>query len=321
MSVYYDKRNKRWRYTFNQVINGNRVRVTKLLPAAWDRSQAKEFDQKETARLYGVATGTIKQRHFIGDAVVLYCKYKCPELKVGLEIEKELARLFCYFDDRYIDELAEVSRDYWESEQDKVKPGTIRNKLSYLRAACNYAHRYHKFEVPPLIELPRVKNDRREYISRGQMVALARSLRGFEAIREARAMVRIAFYSGMRLGEIMSIGHKSQALEDGFYLVDTKNGTDRYVPMHPKIKTAVKYLPIAHSKKWMQVIIRRAMNAVGLKHIHFHDLRHSTATSLINSEKDIKLVQELLGHKDIRTTQRYSHVIKDTMQDFIRKIK
>lgn len=321
MPIYYDKRNKRWRFTFNQVINKNRIRITKLLPKPWDRSQAQEFDQKETARLYGAATGTIKQRHLIGDAVVLYCQHKCPDLKVGIEIEKELARLFCYFDGRYIDELAEVARDYRESEQDKVKPGTIRNKLSYLRAACNYAHRYHKFEEPPLIELPRVKNERREYISREQMIVLARRLKGLEANREARAMVRIAFYSGMRLGEILSIGNKSEILADGFYLIDTKNGTDRYVPMHPKIKTAVKYLPITHSKKWMQVIIRRAMDSVGLQHIHFHDLRHSTATSLINSEKDIKLVQELLGHKDIRTTQRYSHVIKDTMQDFIRKIK
>ena len=153
------------------------------------------------------------------------------------------------------------------------------------------------------------------------MVTLARSLKGMEAYREARAMVRIAFYSGMRLSEIMSIGNKSAVLDDGFYLIDTKNGTDRYVPMHPKIKTAIRYLPITYSKKWMQVIIRRAMDNVGLKHIHFHDLRHSTATSLINSEKDLKLVQELLGHKDIRTTQRYSHVIKGTMQDFIRKIK
>lgn len=321
MPVYYEKRNKRWRYTFNQVINGNRVRVTKLLPAAWNRSQAKEFDQKETARLYGAATGTIKQRHFIGDAVVLYCKHVCPDLKGGIEIEKELARLYGYYDDKYIDELAEVARDYRETEQDRVKPATIRNKLSYLRAACNYAHKFHKFEAPPPIEMPKVKNERKEYITRSQMIILARSLRGLEAERQARAMVRIAFYSGMRLGEIISIGKKSELLEDGFELIDTKNGTDRYVPMHPKIKTAVKYLPITFSVKWMQVLIRRAMNAMGLNHIHFHDLRHSTATSLINSEKDLKLVQELLGHKDLRTTQRYSHVYKDTMKDFIRKIK
>ena len=58
------------------------------------------------------------------------------------------------------------------------------------------------------------------------------------------------------------------------------------------------------------------MDSVGLKEIRLHDLRHSTATSLINSEKDLYLVKDLLGHKDIRTTQRYSYVLKKTLQDF-----
>ena len=217
--------------------------------------------------------------------------------------------------------MADVARDYRETEQSRVKPATIKNKLSYLRAACNYAHKFHKFEAPPPIELPKVKNERQSFISRREMIMLSRSFRGLGAEREARALVRIAFYSGMRLGEMMSIGRKSALLDDGFNLVDTKNGEDRYVPMHPKITTAVKYLPISYSKKWMQVLIRRAMDSVGLKEIRLHDLRHSTATSLINSEKDLYLVKDLLGHKDIRTTQRYSHVLKKTLQDFVRKIK
>lgn len=321
MPVYYDKRNKRWRFTFNQVINRNRIRITKLLPKTWNRHQAKEFDQKETARLFGTATGTIKQKHLISQAVVLYCQHKCPELKGGGEIEKELARLFGYYEGRYVEELADVARDYRETEQDRVKPATVKNKLSYLRAACNYAHKFHKFEAPPPVELPRVKNERQSFIVRREMVRLARSLKGLGAEREARTLVRIAFYSGMRLSEIMSIGHKSSLLEDGFKLIDTKNGEDRYVPMHPKITSAVKYLPITYSKKWMQVLIRRAMNDVGLNEIRLHDLRHSTATNLINSEKDLYLVRELLGHKDIRTTQRYSHVLKKTLQDFVKKIK
>jgi chromosome segregation protein len=74
MSVYYDERNRRWRFSFNQVINGQRIRVTKLLPKAWDRRQAKDFDQTETARLYGAATGSVEQRNLISDAVLLYCQ-------------------------------------------------------------------------------------------------------------------------------------------------------------------------------------------------------------------------------------------------------
>ena len=142
------------------VLRGKHRDDTKLLPKTWNRNQAKEFDQKETTRLFGAAKGTIKQKHPISQAVVLYCQHKCPDLKGGLEIEKELARLFGYYEGKYIEELADVARAYRETEQSRVKPATIKNKLSYLRAACNYAHKFHKFEALPPIELLKVKNER-----------------------------------------------------------------------------------------------------------------------------------------------------------------
>lgn len=214
MSAYFDERNNRWRFSFNQVIDGQRIRVTKLLPKAWNRGQAKAFDQSETARLYGAATGAIKHRYFIGDAVVAYCQHKCPNLKTGEEIEKELARIHGHYDGRYIDELAAVARDYIEAESDRVLPGTIRNRLAYLRAACRYAKKYHGMGDVPDIALPPVRNERKEYVSRAEMIRIARQCKD----RHARAIIRLAFYSGMRIGEIMSIGRTSKIIEGGFHL-------------------------------------------------------------------------------------------------------
>ena len=70
------------------VLRGKHRNDTKLLPKTWNRNQAKEFYQKETARLFGAATGTIKQKHLISQAVVLYCQYKCLTLKVELKLRK-----------------------------------------------------------------------------------------------------------------------------------------------------------------------------------------------------------------------------------------
>ncbi|NLC23358.1 MAG: site-specific integrase [Oxalobacter sp.] len=134
-------------------------------------------------------------------------------------------------------------------------------------------------------------------------------------------MVRIAFYSGMRLGEILSLGNTSKILDDGFLLMDTKNGEDRFVPMHPNLKATLKYLPIPWSEKWMQQCVRKAMDEVGLQNIRFHDLRHSTASNLINAGADLYTVGVVLGHKDMRSTARYSHLAKKTLNDVIRKIR
>lgn len=317
MSVHYDKRNRRWRFEFYKVVSGNRVRVTKLLPKAWTRAQAQAFDQAETARLYGSATGSVKKQNLIDDAIVVYCQYRCPNLKEGVEIEKELARMHGYYESRYISELAEVAREYEEAERDRLTPATIRNKLSYLRAACRYAHKYHGMDEVPDISLPPVRNERKEYITREEMIRVSRATRN----RHARAMVRIAFYTGMRLGEILSLGGRSKILEDGYHLFDTKNGEDRFVPMHPKLAVLNKYLPVPWSEKWMQQCVRNAMDSVGLQHIRFHDLRHSTASNLVNSGVDLYTVGFLLGHKDMRSTARYSHLAKKTLSEVVRKIK
>jgi hypothetical protein len=51
----------RWLYQFDRLINGQRIRANKLLPAGWTRVQALAFDQRETARLFGAATGGVPQ--------------------------------------------------------------------------------------------------------------------------------------------------------------------------------------------------------------------------------------------------------------------
>ena len=316
MSAYYDKARGRWLFEFNKVINGSRVRASKTLPSGWNRTKAEAYDKAETDRLYGIATGATKERALIETAVAAYVKYRCHNLKNGDGTIKELARMHWAYKDRYLDELADVARKFTDTERDRLEPGSIRNRLSYLRSACRYAQKHHGLGrgIDFVISLPIVRNARKFYPGRDVMLNIARRVEN----RHARAVIRIGFYSGMRIGEICDI---AEVTETGFLLVDTKNGTDRLVPMHPRLKVLCKYIPTKYKKRWLQRLWERARDAAGMDHLHFHDLRHSTASEMINGGVSLHTVGIVLGHKDSRSTQRYSHLAQETLQEAIRKIR
>jgi integrase len=77
-----------------------------------------------------------------------------------------------------------------------------------------------------------VKNARQQYVNRSQMLSLSRACTS----RAARLAVRIAFYSGLRLGEILRADVRGMT----FYLMDTKNRDPRIVPIHPRIMVYVR---------------------------------------------------------------------------------
>jgi len=129
-------------------------------------------------------------------------------------------------------------------------------------------------------------------------------------------VVRIAFYSGMRLSEILRLGPS----EEVFELHDTKNGESRNVPIHPKIACLARNLPIKLKRGSIQKNFRKARKLVGMEHVHLHDERHSAASNMVNSGVDLFTVGQVLGHKDLRSTQRYSHLKVDTLTAAIRKI-
>jgi integrase len=320
MSAYFDSAKGRWRFEFSKVINGTRVRATKLLPKGWSRSQAQAYSKAETDRLYENATNTGPKRHLISDAVDLYYRYRCPELKNGDGVKKELARLFAYYDGKYIDQLPAVAREYMNDERGELAPGSIKNKLSYIRSAINYAYEKHGFGNGTVsVAMPAVSNERQVYATRREMIMIARACKN----RPSRAVLRLGFYTGMRLSEIISVGNESQITTRGILLPGkvVKNGATRLVPVHHKALSSLRQFPIGFKKRWIQTKIREAMDSVGLNNLVFHDIRHSTASSMINAGVDLYTIGKVLGHLDSRSTQRYSHLSVESMEAAILKIK
>lgn len=312
MPVYKDKETGRWRFEFDRVIPGRgRVRARKRLPASWNRAKADAFDREETSRLYALATGVDKPAAGIEEALALYEAERIPELKHGQRQLQEMANCAWAYRGKRLTQLPEVCAAIRKAWAGKLSPATIRNRIRYLTAACRWAWKHHDLcEHNPAerVVVPEVNNERQVYTDRAHMLLLAMVARD---CRETRALIRLGFYTGMRAGEIMAAepDHERGLLK----LADTKNGEPRWIPVPARARPLLRYLPFDMGRGTLMKRWRAVRDAVLLDHLHFHDLRHSTASEMVNGGVDLYTVGKVLGHKSTQSTQRYAHLQTDTL--------
>jgi integrase len=318
MPIYRDRTRGAFIFEFDRVIDGHRVRATKCLPKTWNQAQADAFDRQESAKLYAEATGVQRREFTIDDAVAAYLKEHAPKLKNQRGLGNEFALMWDFYRGRPISSLPDVCKAYalkgLAANGSPLAPATIRNRIRYLTAACRWAWKHKSMcEADPAAKVvtPTVKNERHVYISRREMLTIARACTN----ARARQAIRIAFYSGMRLGEIL----KARVSGTCWVLDDTKNGSRRIVPIHPKVSICAQKF-IKGPKITIQRAWERARDKTGFGHVKFHDLRHSAASELINAGIDLYTVGQVLGHKDSRSTQRYSHLSVETITEAIGRI-
>ncbi|GGM09541.1 tyrosine recombinase XerC [Pseudomonas asuensis] len=147
----------------------------------------------------------------------------------------------------------------------------------------------------------------------------------FIALRD-QAMLELFYSSGLRLSELVGLDIVDLDLKDGLISVRGKGNKRRIVPVGSKARAAIeRWLPqralaaqddavfIGQSGRRLtpraiQLRVREAgVRELG-QHLHPHMLRHSFASHMLETSRDLRAVQELLGHADIGTTQIYTHL-------------
>lgn len=307
-----------WLFQFDRVIAGARTRANRVLPKGWTKKQAEEYDRVETARLFAVATGVTKPQPLIEDAVLLYLQQHAPTLKNFTDLSAALEICLPYYASKPMSALADIAREYATDHATTLSPGTVRNRMAYLRAACRWAWKTHKMgEHDPAerMVLPPAGKPRRVYFDRAAMLKIARAMH----YHPSRAVFRAAFYSGMRLSEVL----RSKAVHTvsglGLGIIDSKNGAPHIVPANPRIAHLIRskdWPPQVH-KSTVSHHTKQAMIAVGMGHARFHDSRHSTASEMLNNGVPLNTVGEVLNHKSAASTKIYAHLATQHLADAI----
>jgi integrase/recombinase XerD len=157
-----------------------------------------------------------------------------------------------------------------------------------------------------------------------------------------QAILELAYASGLRLAELRNLRLEQLHLEAGFINVIGKGNKERVVPVGRKAVEALnRYLeagrprlvtprspanvfltkrgtPFASVTMWLR-IKNRVRHAGAARNITPHMLRHSFATHLLEHGADLRVIQELLGHANISTTEVYTHVTGNRLRDIHRK--
>jgi integrase/recombinase XerC len=154
-------------------------------------------------------------------------------------------------------------------------------------------------------------------------------------------LLDLLFSCGLRASELTEMSIRDIQLEREQILIHGKGSKDRYVPLHDRLIQDIRHYltyirPILLSKgqsihietvfinykgsaltpRGLQLILKQVIKASGETFkIHPHMLRHAFATTLLNHGADLRVVQELLGHEHLKSTQIYTHVSSETLKD------
>lgn len=224
-----------------------------------------------------------------------------------------------HFAGRYLSEITVLDIEKFKALRAReVMPATTNRELAVLRSMLNRAIEWGKLQHNPCkaVKLFKTNNQRLRFLEREEIDRLLSN-----CAEHLRPMVLLALNTGMRKGEILNLKwHDVDFSRDIIYLYETKNGERREIPMNSLVKSTLikvrkhpqsayifcnrKGQPYGNIRKSLFTALRNAE----ISDFHFHDLRHTFASQLVMSGVDLNTVRELLGHKSLQMTLRYSHL-------------
>ncbi len=267
---------------------------------------------------------------------------------------RDISRFLNYLEENGIESFDDVDKTTISDYATSLRSGEIggiplsqasyNRNLSSLRSFFRYLNKYENVKHNPvqLFHTAKARRKLPEFLTFDQIETILNSfdLDDPVGIRN-RAIIEIMYACGLRVSECATLKISNIFLKDRYLIVLGKESKERMVPFYPRCEELLElYLKesrptfmvnkIEHdylfvnqkgkpiTSRSIQLLCENSAIEAGLSiHVHPHMIRHSFATHLLDNGADLRVVQELLGHASLSTTQIYTHVTVDKLRKVI----
>lgn len=262
-----------------------------------------------------------------------------------ISYKEDISNLVHFLDNEQFGDLLSVSpriaRFFTATLHDRFKPKTIARKISSLRSFYSFLVREDIMEDNPFldVELPKQEKKLPKFIYPDEIEKVFESIDTSTILGKRNYLILEFLYgTGVRVTELCDVTLNDINYFEDTVLIHGKGSKDRIVPLHKRLideitdyvlttrkdlskKEQTEYLFLNNrgtqlSSRGVRMIINKIMleSTESLK-ISPHTLRHTFATHLLNNGADLRSVQELLGHVHLSSTQIYTKVSKEKLQE------
>jgi integrase/recombinase XerC len=264
-------------------------------------------------------------RNYLSD-LEQFCDYLTPPEPSGKPREFPLDRL----DNLVIREFLGYLHDQ------RLERSSMARKISAIRSLCKFLCREGLLKQNPakLVHLPKVPKKVPNYLTVEDVIKLIESPDLSKPLeRRDRAILELLYGCGVRVSELSGLNVEDVNFKDSLILVRGKGRKERIVPFgrhclnalqtyrqergpykfrhstEKQVPLFLNHLGTRITPRSVARLIEKYVRRSGLNQkVNPHALRHSFATHLLNSGADLRSIQELLGHQNLSTTQRYTHL-------------
>jgi len=228
-----------------------------------------------------------------------------------------------------------------ERVQSGAKPRSTARQLSSFRRFFGYIVQQGRRDIDPTaeIEMPRIGRSLPQSLSEDEVDSLLNAPNTDEPLgHRDRAMLELLYATGLRVSELINLKLSQVNFSQGVLRIVGKGDRERLIPLNEESQNWLKefidgprmeillerqtdYLfPTRRGNRMTRQafwhIIKRYAEKAGVRQkMSPHSLRHAFATHLLNHGADLRVVQMLLGHSDLSTTQIYTHVARERLKE------
>ena len=254
--------------------------------------------------------------------------------------DSDLNRLNDYFKNKDLTRLTYMDLEKYISSLDEYSPSSISRHISSIKSFYSYLVKTSKILSNPaeLIKEPKLGLHLPTYLNQDEINTLLDIKVNDKFSARNKAILELMYATGLRISEVVSLEFKNIDLDDCIVRVVGKGSKERIVPINDcaidalsdyiniyrpelMIKGENNYIFINNhgnpmTRQAIFKIIKKECEEKGInKNISPHTIRHTFATHLLENGADLRVIQELLGHSDISTTQIYTHISNEKLRE------